>query len=164
MGYQTFILIKTIFIWYQFKPTGYCFPLSSKERVPRLETKVGVEADVVLTWPVCFLVRGINGGLIHSESFMPLWQRLYILSGGLRWQQLRSKEIFLSSFSPPLLLLFSLSVQHLHKFLPLSPSLSFPLSDLYRHGLQRFGWGIFRYAFSHTHTHIVCLCAACGAD
>lgn len=107
---------------------------------------------------MCFLVRGIKGGLIHSESFMPLWQRLYVLSGGLRWQQLRSKEIFLSSFSPPLLLLFSLSVQYLVKFLPLSPSLSFPLSDLYRHGLQRFGWGIFRYAFSHTHTHSLSVC------
>lgn len=108
-----------------------------------------------------FHVRGIKGELIHSESFVPLWQRLYVLSCRLPWQQLRSKEIFLSSSSSCFSLLFSLSVQFLVRFLPLSPSLSFPLSDLYRHGLQSFGWGIFRYASAHTHT--VCLCAAGGA-
>jgi len=104
-------------------------------------------------------------GVNSSDSFLPMWQRLYVLSDRLPWQQLQSKEIFLSSFAlsaPALLFLFCP--------LPceISSSYSLPLFlflQLVQTWFAEIWVGNVQVCVSthkHTHTRILSVCCWCS--
>jgi len=93
---------------------------------------------------------------------MPMWQRLYVLSGALPWQQPRRKEIFLSSISAPSFSSFCLVPCQISSSFSLPPP-SFPLSSTCSDMVCRFLGGECSGMRSHTHNLSVCFwCSRLG--
>lgn len=135
--------------------------------MPRLETKEGEGRCGFYIASACFC-KGNKRGLIHLIPSCHCGTGCMYCQAGCRSNSCRVRKSFFPLFAPPppsfsRFLSLSLSLppsSTLSDFFLILPPL-FPLSNLYKHALQSFGWGMFRYAFTHTHTHILSACRWC---
>lgn len=165
VGYQTFILIKQNSSGFNLNWLGISSLFHVKRECPNWKQKTRERPMWFWHGECAFFCEGNKGGrLIHLIPSCHCGRGCMYCRAGCHGNSCGVRKSFFppSHPPPPPPPLLSFCPVPCQLSASLSPSFSFPLSDLYRHGLQSFGWGMFRYAFAHT--HIICLCAAGIAD